>query len=312
MKAFPSPPPDASFAAATRWVGLTGRWSFDGATASFREPVPTPQDPGVGVAVCDIAMRTGWLRVSVTLDDRRSAAQLLFGRDVSSSEHYQAGIGGPGPAYKIDRVIAAAGVSTVASAGDGAELDSGREYTLDLAVRDRRVALSVDGVEVVAAALPEPPVGSQVGVVTWSRGGVVFRDLRVLTERPRAFVVMQFGGIYDILYESVIAPTCERLGFCAERADDATGPGVILNDIVASLTEADLIIAEITPANPNVFYELGYAHALRKPAILLAERGRKLPFDISGYRCVFYDNTIDGKGSLESSLERHLASVLTT
>lgn len=71
-----------------------------------------------------------------------------------------------------------------------------------------------------------------------------------------------------------------------------------------------MIIAEITPPNPNVFYELGYAHALAKPTILLAEHGRQLPFDISGYRCILYDNSIKGKGELETLLANHLKAIL--
>ena len=62
--------------------------------------------------------------------------------------------------------------------------------------------------------------------------------------------------------------------------------------------------------NANVFYELGYAHALGKQTILLAERGRELPFDVSGYRCIFYDNTIGGKAVVQDSLTRHLTNIL--
>ena len=70
------------------------------------------------------------------------------------------------------------------------------------------------------------------------------------------------------------------------------------------------MIAEITPANQNVFYELGYAHALKKPTILLAERGKELPFDISGYRCLFYENSIGGKKAVEDGLREHLEAIL--
>ena len=69
-------------------------------------------------------------------------------------------------------------------------------------------------------------------------------------------------------------------------------------------------MAEITPPNQNVFYELGYAHALAKPTILLAERGKQLPFDISGYRVLFYDNTIGGKNQVEDGLKKHLTAIL--
>jgi nucleoside 2-deoxyribosyltransferase len=120
---------------------------------------------------------------------------------------------------------------------------------------------------------------------------------------------MQYGQPYDSVYTEVIKPVCEDLGLAALRADDVQKPGIILQDIVRSILESDVIIAEITPPNPNVFYELGYAHALSKNTILLAERGKELPFDIRSYRCIFYDNTIRGKREVEAALRKHLGSI---
>ena len=57
-------------------------------------------------------------------------------------------------------------------------------------------------------------------------------------------------------------------------------------------------------------YELGYAHALNKPTVLLARRGADLPFDIRSYRVVFYDDTIGGKPEVERNLEVHLKAIL--
>jgi hypothetical protein len=76
--------------------------------------------------------------------------------------------------------------------------------------------------------------------------------------------------------------------------------------------QAHAVVAEISTPNPNVFYELGYAHALRKPAILLFRRqeGEAMPFDVSGYRAIFYDDTIGGKKGVERSLEQHLKAIL--
>ena len=128
---------------------------------------------------------------------------------------------------------------------------------------------------------------------------------------PPSCVVMQFSGQFNELYEDVIQPVCADLGIEAYRASDIYRPGVILQDIIQGLTESHVIIAEITPANPNVCYELGYSHALQKPTILLADRETtKLPFDISGYRVIFYDNTIRGKSSVESELRQHLNNIL--
>ncbi|MGP0088656.1 MAG: hypothetical protein ACLPKB_01650 [Xanthobacteraceae bacterium] len=127
---------------------------------------------------------------------------------------------------------------------------------------------------------------------------------------PGVFTVMQFSKPYDALYRDVIRPVCEKAGFASIRADDVFRPGVILEDIRNGILTADVIIAEITPVNANVYYELGYAHALEKPTILLANRTvDKLPFDISGYRVIFYDDTIGGKREIEETLEKHLDGI---
>jgi hypothetical protein len=104
-------------------------------------------------------------------------------------------------------------------------------------------------------------------------------------------------------------PSCKQFDLAAYRADDVQRPGVVLQDIIQGISEAEVVIAEITPANPNVFYELVYAHARDKPTILLARRGQALPFDVSGYRCIFYDDSIVGKREVEAALTQHLASL---
>jgi hypothetical protein len=60
-----------------------------------------------------------------------------------------------------------------------------------------------------------------------------------------------------------------------------------------------------------VFYEVGYAHALNKPTILIAERNIKLPFDVSPFRTLFYENTIAGKKKIEEGLRKHITSALS-
>ena len=86
--------------------------------------------------------------------------------------------------------------------------------------------------------------------------------------------------------------------------------GTMIEDIVKAIRGASVVIADITPDNPSVFYEVGYSHALAKPTILLSDRKRgKLPFDVSGFRTLFYDNTIGGKSAVEAALQRHLQAL---
>ena len=119
---------------------------------------------------------------------------------------------------------------------------------------------------------------------------------------------MQFGEPYDDLYREVIQKEAEAAGFEVFRMDEKAGPGVILQDMQREIEQAGVVIAEKTPPNPNVFYEVGYAHALGKPTILLAQRGVQLPFDIRSFRVVFYNDTI-GKAEVERNLTKHLAAI---
>ena len=86
---------------------------------------------------------------------------------------------------------------------------------------------------------------------------------------------------------------------------------MIVADIARQIVEADVVIADITPANPNVYYEVGYAHALSKPTILIAEKPTELPFDVSPFRTLFYENTIGGKAIVEAGLRKHLEAIRT-
>jgi nucleoside 2-deoxyribosyltransferase len=95
-----------------------------------------------------------------------------------------------------------------------------------------------------------------------------------------------------------------------DSIDELAGPGIIFEDIKRPIAEAKIVVAEITAPNQNVFYELGYAHALNKPTILLAQRGKELPFDIRSYRVIFYDDSIGGKPALERNLQKHLEAIL--
>jgi len=169
------------------------------------------------------------------------------------------------------------------------------------------VTLMIDGVRVLRRSLPAPLHGDQVGLLAWGTSSVRFSEFSVHASARSLFVVVQFGEPFDSIYRRVIEPVSREAGFKAERADDIFAPGVILQDIVRHLVEADVVVVEITPPNPNVFYELGYAHALNKHTILLANRMvDRLPVDISRYRVLFYEDSIRGKPDLEGNLAKYL------
>ncbi|AWA30980.1 hypothetical protein HYN48_13320 [Flavobacterium magnum] len=132
-------------------------------------------------------------------------------------------------------------------------------------------------------------------------------EIKIKAVKPKVFVIMQFTNEYNELYNEVIKPVVDNRGLECVRADEFYTSTPILKDIIDSIIESSIVIAEITPDNPNVFYEIGYSHAIGKPTILLCDRKReKLPFDLSSFRTLFYENTIAGKKKIEENLKKYL------
>ena len=168
----------------------------------------------------------------------------------------------------------------------------------------------LDGVNIITTDLPFIISSNQVGLWCSGRNEIIISDFIIQKQKPTAFVVMQFTDPYNELYADVIKPLCEKFGLSVLRADDIYGPGQIIQDIERLIMESTIIIADISPINPNVYYEVGYAHARGKPTILIAEKKTSLPFDVSTFRTLFYENTIAGKSRVEKGLEKHLESVM--
>jgi hypothetical protein len=102
------------------------------------------------------------------------------------------------------------------------------------------------------------------------------------------FVIMPFGGHWDEYYEQIYAPAIVDAGIQPVRADEDFGAGSVLKDIVEMLSECSVVLADITEVNRNVHYELGLAHALGKPTILVAPVDMKLFFDVGQERMLTY------------------------
>ena len=198
--------------------------------------------------------------------------------------------------------------------GDRTGLQPRKKYKLEVHFRGTIVALDINGVTVAMTNEVFPPMGRsrQVGIVCNGEHLITIQNFNVNALKPKAFVVMKFSGEYDDVYKDVIKEICEDYEVIVRRADEMTGPGFIINDIVYEIQSSQLVIADITPTdNPNVYFEVGYAVALRKPTILLAKKGTSLPFDIAGFRVLFYENSIGGKSKLEEGLRQHLNLILS-
>ncbi len=100
--------------------------------------------------------------------------------------------------------------------------------------------------------------------------------------KPKVFVISPFSNDFTALYEELKEQFKEQYAFY--RADDLDTQQNILKDIVMGINNADIIIADLTGLNPNVFYELGLAHAMNKKVIIITQSIEDLPFDIKSYK----------------------------
>jgi hypothetical protein len=95
---------------------------------------------------------------------------------------------------------------------------------------------------------------------------------------------MPFNKKFTEVYEDIIKPSLLKEGCGVARGDEYHQQRNIIRDIVDYLAQADLVIADLTGLNANVVYELGLAHALLKPTLIITQDLDKLPFNLSSYR----------------------------
>jgi hypothetical protein len=100
----------------------------------------------------------------------------------------------------------------------------------------------------------------------------------------------------DTIMEYIIVPAVKECGYEATRADQIAEPGMITSQVIQRIIDDEVVVADLTGRNPNVFYELAIRHAIRKPFIQIIREGEQIPFDVSNTRTIYVN-----EGSLESA-----------
>lgn len=121
----------------------------------------------------------------------------------------------------------------------------------------------------------------------------------------KCFVIMPFSTSkscneeeWNQIFKTVIRPAVEKAGFGYVCERSAARMGNIIEDILDHLNRADIVIADMTDRNPNVFYELGVRHALRNATILIAQNLDDIPFDLRPYAAHTYNWKLDSDKKL--------------
>lgn len=118
------------------------------------------------------------------------------------------------------------------------------------------------------------------------------------------FVLMPFSSEFDDIYKLGIKSACEFENVYCERVDEQYYEGSMLDRIYNQINKADYLVADTTNKNPNVFYEIGYAHALEKKVILITQDGNDIPFDMKHFMHILYEK--DKISALKESLQKKI------
>lgn len=139
-------------------------------------------------------------------------------------------------------------------------------------------------------------------------------DIKEATQtREECFIVTPIGVVGSETYvkamgliDAVIQPVLDEFNILARPANRMEDLGSINKQLIKRVLEDKLVIANLTGLNPNVMYELAVRHAVRKPVIIMAEEGTRLPFDISDQRTIFYSDTLAGVELAKQELKKKI------
>lgn len=107
--------------------------------------------------------------------------------------------------------------------------------------------------------------------------------------KSKAFLITAFRSELDETFK-ILKDICQSFNIDLVRGDTIYKDGLIIDQVIDRIKDSDLIFADITFNNPNAFYEIGVAHTLNKPTILIIKEEYKdvVPFNIRGFRYVIY------------------------
>lgn len=124
------------------------------------------------------------------------------------------------------------------------------------------------------------------------------------------FVLMPFLSELKPVFDDHIKPIANALNLTVARADDFFSQNAIIEEIWSAIALAQILIADCTNKNPNVFYEIGIAHAIGKPVILITQNYEDVPFDLRHRRFIQYTYTPPGMKTFETALSKTILETL--
>lgn len=174
-----------------------------------------------------------------------------------------------------------------------------REFSISRDRVDTFAKIFLENLRYLRAFTPVSMTSEAIGITTESvanvtsaekiPGPIVSREPRVREFLDTCFVMMPFGPWFDRYYQEIYTPAIKEAGFEPVRADELFTTGSVVEQIWEQIEKAKLLLADLSGRNANVFYELGLAHAARKPVVFTASNVEDVPFDLRHLRVIIYD-----------------------
>ena len=139
----------------------------------------------------------------------------------------------------------------------------------------------------------------------------LFRKRGFDEDSKLCFVLMPFDSNFNKVYSKGIKPAIKKSKLIPKRADEIFAVQPVVQDLWEYINKASLLVADLTDRNPNVFYEVGLAHALPKRLIILTQRKEDVPFDLQHIRWIKYENTSKGWKKLSDKLSQTINKVMS-
>lgn len=130
-----------------------------------------------------------------------------------------------------------------------------------------------------------------------------------MSNSKSVFVLMPFDDEHKAVYEQYIEPICEEYGFEVDNADTTSTQQNIIRDIITGIRDANLLIADLTGSNANVYYEVGVADALGLPTLLITQNRESAEFDLQSYNIIEYSTEITEIGDFGEELDNMMGEI---
>ena len=137
-----------------------------------------------------------------------------------------------------------------------------------------------------------------------------------MNNKKKCFAIMPFSGTkscteqkWTEIFEYIIKPAVEESGFGYECERSVAERENIIKGILEALNKANVVIADLTDNNPNVFYELGVRHTLSNRTILIAQGEEHIPFDLKPYPTTFYSKSLTNIEEFKNDIKKKLQDI---